>query len=81
MKSLCLVLRIIIVCGFCVDVQCATEGRNSEWSRGCCQAGLFFHILDGRCIRVMVGRMLAWPREEISGRNVGGEAQWKKLSS
>jgi hypothetical protein len=40
-----------------------------------------FCILDGRCIRVMVGRMLAWPREEISGRNVGGEAQWKKLSS
>ncbi len=31
MKSLCVVLRIIIVCGFCVDVQCATEGRNGEW--------------------------------------------------
>ncbi len=30
---------------------------------------------------MMVGRMLAWPREEISGRSVGGEAQWKKLSS
>ncbi len=30
---------------------------------------------------MMVGRMLVWPREEISGRNVGGEAQWKKLSS
>jgi len=29
----------------------------------------------------MVGRMLAWPREEISGRNFGGEAQWEKLSS
>ncbi len=31
MKSLCVVLGIIIVCGFCVDVQCATEGRNGEW--------------------------------------------------
>ncbi len=30
---------------------------------------------------MMVGRMLVWPREEISGRNVGGEAQRKKLSS
>jgi len=30
-KGLCVVLRIIIVCGFCVDVQCATEGRNGEW--------------------------------------------------
>jgi len=29
----------------------------------------------------MAGTMLAWPREEISGRNVGGEAQRKKLSS
>jgi len=29
----------------------------------------------------MVGRMLVWPREEISGRNVSGEAQWKMLSS
>jgi hypothetical protein len=29
-KSLCVVLRIIIVCGFCVDVQCATESRNGE---------------------------------------------------
>ncbi len=78
MKSLCVVLRIIIVCGFCVDVQYATEGRNVEW---CSQAGFFYCNLDGRCIRVMVGRMLTWPREEISGRNVGGEAQWKKLSS
>jgi hypothetical protein len=77
-KSLCIVLRIITVCGFCVDVQCATEGRNVEW---CPQAGLFYCILDGRCIRVMVGTMLAWPREETSGRNVGGEAPWKKLSS
>ncbi len=78
MKSLCVVLGIIIVCGFCVDVQCSTDGRNVQW---CCQAGLSFCILDGRCIRVMVGRMLAWPREEISGRNVGCEEQWKKLSS
>ncbi len=30
MKSF-VVLRIIIVCGFCVDVQCSTEGRNGEW--------------------------------------------------
>ncbi len=74
-------LRIIIVCGFCVDVQCATEGRNGDRRRWCCQAGLFCSILDGRCTRVMVGTMLVWPREEISGRNVGGEAQWKKLSS
>jgi hypothetical protein len=30
-KSLCVVFRIIIECGFCVDVQCATEGRYGEW--------------------------------------------------
>ncbi len=48
---------------------------------GVAKLGFLFCILDGRCIRVMVGTMLAWPREEISGRNVGGEAQWKKLSS
>jgi len=30
-KSLCVVLRIINVCVFCVDVQCATEVRNGEW--------------------------------------------------
>ncbi len=48
---------------------------------GVAKLGCVFCILDGRCIRLVVGRMLVWPREEISGRNVGGEAQWKKLSS
>ncbi len=31
-----------------------------------------FHILDGKCVGEMVGKMLIWSNKEINGRNVGG---------
>jgi hypothetical protein len=46
-KSLCVVLRIIIVCGFCVDVQCATEGRNGDSEDGVAKLGFFSPFLMG----------------------------------
>jgi len=31
-----------------------------------------FHILDGKCVGEMVGKMLLWSNKEINGRNVAG---------